>query len=468
MSLSLTFLGANQTVTGSATLLEVNGRRVLVDCGMVQERALQSRNFDPFPVSPGSIDAVLLTHAHLDHCGLLPKLVRDGFKGRIVCTRATAEIAKIVLVDSAKVQAEDVTFKKKRHAKQGKTSPHPYEPLYVMDDVVACLALFDPVDFLQPVEAAEGVTAKFFTAGHILGASFIQVLAGSGKDARSVLFSGDVGRRNMPLLCDPATFTQADYIICESTYGDREHEPEGQSDEGLARVIRETHAAGGNVIIPSFAVERTQDLLYRLSALLRDRRIPPTRVFVDSPMAINVTEVFAKHPELLDEPTRARIQKGDLPCHFPGLALTRMADESKAINNLTGTSIIIAGSGMCNAGRIKHHLRNNLGRPESTILFAGYQAPGTLGRILQDGVPEVRLFGEMIKVRARIEKMESMSAHADRRELVEWLSTIKPPPRRLFVIHGETDSALAFSRYLQEKLNWKTHVPEYRETVPLT
>lgn len=467
MSLSLTFLGANRNVTGSSTLLTCGNKRLLVDCGMVQERALQSRNFDPFPVKPDTLDAVLLTHAHLDHCGLLPKLVKDGFQGQIYATRATAELAKIVLLDSAKVQAEDVAFKKKRHLRQGKVSPFPYEPLYTVADVEVCLTHFEPVDFLAPVTPAEGVTARFHVAGHILGAAMIRIEAGQGAGKRTVIFSGDVGRWHMPLMKDPSMFTQADYVICESTYGDREHEPEDQADERLAQMIRDAHKAGGNLVIPSFAVERTQDLLYRLSGLLRDRKIPPTRVFVDSPMAINVTEVFQHHRELLDEETQARILKGDLPCHFPGLSMTRTADESKAINELSGMSIIIAGSGMCTAGRIKHHLKNNLPRPESTILFSGYQANGTLGRILQDGATEVRLFGETVAVRAKIRKLEGMSAHADRAELVHWLSLIKPPPRTLFVIHGELESAKAFKAYIGDKLGWKTYMPEYKETVPL-
>jgi metallo-beta-lactamase family protein len=467
MSLSLTFLGANQNVTGSSTLLACSGKRLLVDCGMVQERSLQDRNFGPFPVEPKSIDAVLLTHAHVDHCGLLPKLVRDGFQGRIYATRATAELAKIVLLDSAKVQAEDVAFKKKRHIKQGKVSPFPYAPLYTVEDVEAALGHFEPVDFLAAVPLAADLTARFHVAGHILGAAMIRVESGSGAEARTVLFSGDVGRWNMPLVQDPSIFSQADYVICESTYGDREHEPEDEVDAHLAREIQEAHKAGGNLVIPSFAVERTQDLLYRISALLRSHQIPLTRVFVDSPMAINVTEVFRRHPELMDTETRARIAHGDTPCHFPGLSMTRTAEESKAINALTGTSVIIAGSGMCNAGRIKHHLRNNLSRPESTILFSGYQANGTLGRVLEEGATEVRLFGETVPVKAKIRKMEGMSAHADRKELVRWLSLIKPPPRTLFVIHGEAAAAGAFGRYVTDKLGWKTHLPTYKEIVNL-
>jgi metallo-beta-lactamase family protein len=467
MSSSLTFLGANRNVTGSSTLLTCGGKRLLIDCGMVQERALQSRNFDPFPVKPASVDAVLLTHAHVDHCGLLPKLVKDGFRGRIYATGATAELAKIVLLDAAKVQAEDVAFKKRRHLKQGKLSPHPYEPLYTVEDVETALKLFEPVDFSAVVPLGDGIEARFQVAGHILGAAAIRIEWGSGPDRRSLLVSGDVGRRNMPLVKDPDPFSQADYVICESTYGDREHEPEEAADDELAGVIRDAHRAGGNVVMPSFAVERTQDLLYRISALLRAKKIPPTRVFVDSPMAINVTEVFRRHPELLDEETQARLLKGDTPCSFPGLSMTRTADESKAINGLAGTSIIIAGSGMCTAGRIKHHLRNNLPRPESTILFPGYQANGTLGRILIDGTREVRLFGEIVPVKATIRKLEGMSAHADRVELVQWLSLIKPPPRTLFVIHGESQSAEAFSQYIQDRLGWKTFVPVYKESVAL-
>jgi metallo-beta-lactamase family protein len=329
------------------------------------------------------------------------------------------------------------------------------------------LSSFTPVDFQERVSPAEGITARFHVAGHILGAAMIRLETGSGAAARTVLFSGDVGRRDMPLMRDPAVFSQADYVVCESTYGDREHDPETAVDETMARVITETYKAGGNIVIPSFAVERTQDLLYRISALRRDHQIPAMRVFVDSPMAIAVTEVFRNHKELLDELTLARLSKGDHPCDFPGLTMTRTADESKAINGLIEPSIIIAGSGMCNAGRIKHHLRNNLGRPDSTILFVGYQAKNTLGRTIKEGAREVRLFGEIVPVRARIESLEGMSAHADRSELVQWLSKLKKAPRTFFVIHGETDSADAFARYVEDKLHWKTQVPEYKETVQL-
>ncbi len=468
MSLSLTFLGANHTVTGSSTLFEANGKRVLVDCGMVQERDLQSRNFDPFPVPPASLHAVLLTHAHLDHCGLLPKLVKDGFAGRIYATRATTEIAKIVLLDSAKVQAEDLAFKEKRHTREGRSSPHPYAPLYTAQDVEKTMLAFTPLDFLERFSPAPGISGQFHVAGHILGAAMIRLEAGAGDEARTVLFSGDVGRWNMPLMRDPTLFTQADYVICESTYGDRDHEPDTATDDSLARIIRETVEAGGNIVIPSFAVERTQDLLYRLSALLRDRKIAPIRVFVDSPMAIAVTDVFRRFKNLMDEATLDRISRGDLPCEFPGLTMTRTADESKAINGLIESSIIIAGSGMCTAGRIKHHLRNNLGRPESTILFVGYQAKNTLGRTLQGGAKETRLFGETVLVKARIASLGGMSGHADRGELVRWLTMLKQTPRLLFAIHGETESSEAFARYVEEKLRWKTKVPEYKETVQLT
>lgn len=467
MSLSLTFLGADRNVTGSSSLLEADGKRVLVDCGMVQERDLRSRNFAPFPVPPKTIDAVLLTHAHLDHCGLLPKLVKEGFAGRIYATRATVEIAKIVILDAAKIQAEDIEFKKKRHAKEGRKSPNPYEVIYTVEEAERTIDFFEPVEFKAPFSPAPGFSAAFYEAGHILGAAMIRVTAGTGAGQRTVLFSGDVGRWNMPILNDPTLFDQADYVLCESTYGDRDHDSETQVDEILARTIREAHQAGGNVVIPSFAVERAQDLLYRLSALLRDKKIPPTRVFLDSPMAINVTEVFRKHTELMDKATRERIRAGDTPCQFPGLSLFRTADESKTLNELPGTSVIIAGSGMCTAGRIKHHLANNLARPECTILFVGYQANGTLGRILLDGAREVRLFGNTVPVNARIVNLAGMSAHADRGELVRWLSKLRRPPRMLFVIHGESASAEAFAEYVREKLNWKSHIPAYKETVPL-
>ena len=396
----LTFLGAAQNVTGSRYLLEAGASRILVDCGLYQERDLLARNWDPFPVPPASIDTVLLTHAHVDHCGYLPRLVHDGFHGRIVSTPVTAEIAAIILTDSAKLQVEDAAYKKKRHRREKRTGPHPEVPLYTLDDVTATLPLFDPVAYDTPVPIGDGITAEFRDAGHILGSSSVLVAIGAGAARRTVLFSGDVGRWDKPLLNDPVAAAGADWIVVESTYGDRLHEQTGQIGEHLAAVITETRRRGGNIVVPSFALERTQEVLWYLNDLIGLKRIPHLLVFVDSPMAVRVTDVFEKHPEILDEQMRGLMARHDSPFRFSGLKLVpHRRSESKAINHISGTVMIIAGAGMCNGGRIKHHLETNISRPESTVLFVGYQAAGTLGRQILDGRPEVRLFGQMLPVR---------------------------------------------------------------------
>lgn len=463
----LTFLGAAQNVTGSRYLLEAGGSRILVDCGLYQERDLLARNWDPFPVPPASVDTLLLTHAHVDHCGYLPRFVHDGFRGRIVSTRVTAEIAAIVLADSAKLQVEDAAYKKKRHAREKRTGPHPEVPLYTLEDVTATLPLFDPVGYDTPVPIGDGITAEFRDAGHILGSASVLVAIGTGAARRTVLFSGDVGRWDKPLLNDPVPAVGADWIVVESTYGDRLHEQSGQIKEHLTAVITETRRRGGNVVVPSFALERTQEVLWYLNELIGVKRLPHLLVFVDSPMAVRVTDVFEKHPEILDAQMRGLLARRSSPFHFPGLKLIRTVEQSKAINFISGTVMIIAGAGMCNGGRIKHHLVTNLSRPESTVLFVGYQAVGTLGRQILDGRPEVRLFGKIVPVRAKVESIPGFSAHGDRDELTRWLAGMEQPPRRVFVTHGEPEASAAFAKHVGEHFGWRTAVPAYQETVLL-
>lgn len=467
MNLKLKFFGAAQNVTGSCYLLEASGSRVLIDCGLYQERDLKQRNWDDFPIPPDSIDAVLLTHAHLDHCGRLPKLVKEGFSGKIFCTPATLEIAQIIMKDSAFLQEEDVRHKKARHEKKGKTSPFPYEPLYTQDDVEQTLPLMKPVAYDRPISILPGLAAEFREAGHIFGSTSIRLTVTQGEETRTILFSGDVGRWDIPIINDPKPFEQADYVLIESTYGNRTHGETKDIPNELARIINETKEAGGNVVIPSFAVERTQELLYHLNGLLRADRIPHLLAFVDSPMAIKVTDVFKKHPELFDEEALELLHKGEHPCDLPGLTMSNTTDQSKAINHINGTAIIIAGSGMCTGGRIKHHLKNNISRPESTILFVGYQAVGTLGHIILDGVDPIRIFGEEHEVKARIEKISGFSAHADQNELLRWISALKKPPRCVFVTHGEPDAAHTFGSLLSEKNGWNVEVPEYQQEITL-
>lgn len=468
MSVKLRFLGAAQNVTGSCYLLEGKGFRVIVDCGLYQERNLKERNWRPFPVDPKSIQAVLLTHGHLDHCGLLPKLVREGFRGKIYCTPATAGIARIVLLDSAKLQVEDAQYKKKRHEKEGRHGAHPEVPLYTEKDAQECFPLFLKLAYESPVTLTNGLQVTFHDAGHILGSSMIKVLIPfNGKKQRTMIFSGDIGRWNAPILKDPTLFHETDYIIMESTYGNRLHKENSTIPKDLADVINKTHSAGGNIVIPSFAVERTQELLYHLSKLLRNDEIPHLMVFLDSPMAVRITQIFAQHQALFDEETLEMIRNDDHPCDFPGLVMCRTTAESKAINHIRGTVVIIAGSGMCTGGRIKHHLINNITRSDSTILFVGYQAENTLGRTILDGASQVRILGEHYPVRAQIRKINGFSAHADRNELYRWVSALEHPPRQIFITHGEPDAATGFSSWLKEKTGWQTSVASYMEEVEL-
>lgn len=463
MKIKLKFLGAAENVTGSCYLVEAGESRILVDCGLYQERDFTSRNWAEFPVPPASIDAVLLTHAHLDHCGRIPKLVKEGFRGKVICTPATAEIASIIMKDSAYLMEEDIKHKQYRHKKAGKTSPFPYEPLYSMEDAERTIPLFDGAPYNKPISVAPGMTAEFREAGHVFGSAIIRLVVGEGNAARRILFSGDVGRDNQPIIEDPEHFSDVDYVLVESTYGDRTH-PEVASIPGeLERIINETHKAHGNIIIPSFALERTQELLYHLNSLLQENKIPHLMTFVDSPMAIKITDVFKKHPELFDAEMRERLARGEHPCDFPNLVMSQSVDQSKAINNIKGSAIIIAGSGMCSGGRVKHHLVNNISRPESTILFVGYQAFGTLGRIILDRPDTVRIFGQEHDVKARVERIEGFSAHADRNEIVEWLSSLARPPKKVFVVHGEKEAASTFRTFLAEKTGWDCVVAQYEQ-----
>ncbi len=467
MSIILKFLGAAQNVTGSRHLLEANGTKILVDCGLYQERQFLERNWEPFTCPPESLDAVLLTHAHLDHCGLLPKLVKEGFKGGIYCTDATAEIAQIILLDSAHLQEEDAEYKRKRHKREGRESPRPVEPLYTTADAEACFPQFSSVKYKQPIALGSGIEATFCDAGHVLGSSIIKVKVSKDGQDRTVIFSGDIGRPDRPIVHDPSIVEQADYVLVESTYGDRVHEGPEDIKKMIAEVINSTKQADGNIIVPSFALERSQELLYYINELLLEKAIQPLPVFLDSPMASRITKVFQKHRELYDEEMTEFMRRNKSPFEFSGLKMAGTSDESKAINHIRGTIMVIAGSGMCTGGRIKHHLVNNITRPENTIMFVGYQAVGTLGRRIVNGEKEVRILGQDYPVIARIARINGFSAHADKEELFEWLSGLKKPPRKLFVVHGEAESANKFGDYIREKTGWEVVVPAYQDEVVL-
>lgn len=475
MQIKLRFLGAAQNVTGSRHLLEADGVRVLVDCGLYQERHLLARNWEAFSVPPDSIDAVLLTHAHLDHCGLLPKLARDGFKGKIYCTAATGEIARIILLDSAKLQEEDAEHKRRRHEREGRKGPYPVVPLYTQADAEACFPQFSPVKYKQSVQIGEDVEATFCDAGHVLGSSIIKVTAGEAcpgaerrnGQARSILFSGDIGRPDRPIVHDPAYVDQADYVLVESTYGDRIHQGREDMKKAIAEVINSTRRARGNIIVPSFALERSQEVLYYINELVLEKAVPHLSVFLDSPMATSITRIFEQHPELYDHELTEYIEKHKSPFRFPGLKMVETVAASKAINRIKKPIMVIAGSGMCTGGRIKHHLVNNISRPESTIMFVGYQAVGTLGRRIVDGEKQVRILGKEYPVRARVVQINGFSAHADRDELLKWLSGLKKPPRRVFVVHGEPESAQNFGQYIMQKTGWDVTVPAYQDEIVL-
>jgi metallo-beta-lactamase family protein len=466
MQLKLNFLGAVQNVTGSRHLLQANGTKILVDCGLYQERHFKARNWEPFEVPPKSINAVLLTHAHLDHCGLLPKLVKEGFKGKIYGTPATGEIAQIILFDSAKIQEEDAEYKLKRHKREGRKGPFPVKPLYTTEDVEVCCPLFSPVKYKQPIHIADGIEATFFNAGHVLGSSIIQIKAKANGQERTILFSGDMGRPDRPIVQNAASFEQADYILIESTYGDRVHEAKEDTKKLIANVINSTRP-GGNIVIPSFALERSQELLYYINELMLENAIPRLKVFLDSPMASRITKVFQNHRELFDEEMTEHVRHNESPFKFPELKITGTSDESKRINNISESVIIIAGSGMCTGGRIKHHLVNNISNPINTIMFVGYQAEGTLGRLIINGKKEIRIHGQNYQVKARITRINGFSAHADRNELFTWLNKLKTPPRKVFVVHGETKSAHAFGDYIREKTGWQVVVPAYQDEIIL-
>jgi metallo-beta-lactamase family protein len=467
MNINLSFMGATRGVTGSRYLVEANDLKLLVDCGLYQEREFLSRNWEPFRCKPSELHAVLLTHAHLDHCGLLPKLVKEGFRGRVICTPATAAITKIILIDSAHIQEEDAAYKKKRHLREGRRGPFPEVPLYTTADAEASLEFFAPVEYNETVDIGDGITATFHDAGHVLGSAMIKLVFSQNGEKRSIVFSGDIGRWDRPMLEDPKMFRHTDYIVMESTYGDREHEDTEVIGDQLEEIVEAAIAAGGNILVPSFALQRTQEVLYYLNKLLIKKKIPSLDVYLDSPMAIKITKVFKQYADQFDDEMKDLIRRHQSPFDFPGLKFIQTVAESKELNNIRGTIMIIAGSGMCTGGRIKHHLANNISRPECTVLFVGYQAEGTLGRLILDGAKSVRIHGQHYAVRAKIEQIQGFSAHADKDELLKWLSRLSAEPKIVFITHGEARAATSFKDFLIEKTGYNATVPTYGETFRL-
>jgi metallo-beta-lactamase family protein len=461
-------LGATQNVTGSAYLVETNGVRLLVDCGLYQEKHFSGRNWAPFPVAPQTIDAVLLTHAHLDHCGLLPKLVHEGFRGKVYCTAATAELSGLFLMDYAHLQEHEAESRQERYEQDTMRVIYPKVPLYATSHVRACFPLYHPVGYESSIEVGDGIEATFYDAGHVLGSAIIKFEIKQGGERRTLLFSGDLGRWDRPILRDPTVFNEADYVVVESTYGDKLHDKQKSTEEMLADVRNSARKAGGNIVVPSFALERSQEILYCLDRLLIEGRIPHLMIYLDSPMATSVTEVFKHHLDLIDEETVGLLCQGKSPFDFPGLRIVRTIEESMVIDHTGDTAIIIAGSGMCTGGRIRRHLANNISRPESTILFVAYQASGTLGRQIVDGSKQVSISGRMYAVSARIVQMNGLSGHADRGELLRWLSGFGERRLHVFVTHGEAEVASHFAQFLREKTHWKIDIPKYRDKFVLS
>jgi metallo-beta-lactamase family protein len=456
-------LGASRTVTGAKFLVEFAGRRLLVDCGLCQGlKELRVRNWKRLPIDPARIDAVALTHAHIDHIGYLPRLVKDGFQGRVAGTQGTADLARILLPDSGHLQEEEAAYHNAR-----RTSKHtPALPLYTAEEGARAAERVGGLDYHKPVRLLPGLHATFRRAGHILGSASIALdLAGDGA-SRRLVFSGDVGRYAAPILLDPEPLGEADYVFVESTYGDRRHDPTPVADQ-LERVVRDAVDRGGALVVPAFAVGRTQELIYHLRALEDAGRIPRLPTFVDSPMAIEATDLYCAHPEDLDPDTAKPVLSGTCPLHTARFQLTRSVEESRAINDVRGAAIIIASSGMVTGGRILHHLRRRLPDPKTTVLLVGFQAPGTRGRLLQDGARAVRIFGEDVPVHARVEAIHGLSAHADADGLLRWLGTATGRPRRVFVVHGDPGPADTLAARIRAELGWEAAVPDYLERLSL-
>jgi len=463
--MEITCVGGARTVTGSCFWCRNEKASFLVDCGMFHgPERLEERNRAPFPFVAEDIEAVLLTHAHIDHSGLLPRLVREGFRGKIYATPATVDLCAIMLPDSAHIQEMEAQWQRKKNVRKGKEAP---PPLYTQADVERTLERFEPVPYGTLFSFADGAEASFRDAGHILGSAFLECSLSVGGHRKKVVFSGDLGNRDQPILRDPETIETADVVFVESTYGNRMHRSMGETLEEFAQIVLAAHREGGKVIIPAFAVERTQEVLYALHALQKQGRIPVVPTFVDSPLAISATEIFRRHPECFDEQTRQMLLQGESPLSVPSLTFTRSTDESRALNELEGPAIIISASGMCDAGRILHHLKHTIWRPDTHVVIIGFQAQGTTGRKLVEGAQRIRLFHEEVVVRARIHTLGGFSAHADQGGLLEWLGAMKNPALRAYVVHGEEEIAVEFAARLQEIIGCPAYVPFLGETVSL-
>ena len=474
--MKITFLGATKTVTGSNYLVEAAGKKFLVDCGMYQGKVTgELENEDPFLFNPSEIDFVLLTHAHIDHSGRIPKLYIEGYKNPVYATKATCELCEIMLPDSGHIQEVEIEWRNRKRIREGKEA---LPPLYTAEDAIRSLELFEKVNYDEIVEITDSLRVRFNDAGHMLGSSIIEIWATEDGKTTKAVFTGDLGNNDLPLLDAPTMISNADYLVMESTYGNRLHMRNDDKAKLFLDIVSETLDKEGTVIIPSFAVGRTQEILYEINRLKEEHkddeefmrkydtlmRVP---VYVDSPLAISATEIFKKNTDLFEDEIKERIIHGDNPLEFPGLQFTRTADESKLLNEKNDPCIIISASGMCEVGRIKHHLKHNLWKETSTILFVGYQAPGTLGRSIIDGAKKVKIFGEEIAVNARVEYIEGYSGHADQEWLLNFVYSFHNPPKHIFLVHGEEEGQEVLKQKIEETAKIPVSIPNYAEQYEL-
>lgn len=457
--MKIKFLGAATSVTGSCYLITTDQRKILLDCGMFQgSDDMEEWNKEPFDFNPEELDVVLLSHAHIDHSGRLPLLVKRGFKGKIYCTDATADLLEVMLRDSGYIQEKEVEWKNRKNQRAGKAL---VEPLYTVRDAEIALSHVSPVLYDQLIELNGDVKVVFNDAGHILGSSIVEIFIKENEDYTKLVFTGDLGVKGRPILRDPTIIKKADFLIMESTYGNRLHDPNASSIESLIQIVLKTIKRGGTVVIPSFAVGRTQELIFEFNRFYEEHSeykaaLDPIMVYVDSPMATSATEVFRRNAQVFDEEMKAYILKGDHPLDFKNLVFTRSSDESRALNENKEPKVIISASGMCEAGRIKHHLKHNLWNPNSSIVFVGYQAEGTLGRSISRGDKDVSIFGEKIHVEAEIYNLEGFSGHADRDGLLEWLGGFQKVPHEIFLVHGEEQVKADFAASIKSTFGYNS------------
>ncbi|MFA5855986.1 MAG: MBL fold metallo-hydrolase [Candidatus Pacearchaeota archaeon] len=462
--MKIKILGAGKTVTGSCYSLSLENEKILIDCGMFQGgKDIERLNYEEFNFNPKEYSVLILTHAHLDHCGRIPKLVRYGFRGKIFATNATKELAYIIMMDSANIAKRDTEEENKRRKKQGLP---PRKPLYNDMDVKVAMKLFKVVSYQKEVKITPNINAKFYNAGHILGASSIQLFVNDSGKQKILSFSGDLGQKELIIIKTAEPIAKSDYVFIESTYGDKLHPKIPERETELIRIINETYKKGGKLLIPSFAVERAQDILYCIGKFKEKRLIPNIDVYLDSPMAMKATEVFSNHHEYYNNSVLNTLKNRKDAFNFPGLIYIKTKEESKELNSIKKPCIIIAGNGMCTAGRIKHHIKYGINNPMNTLLLVGYQAEGTLGYWLKKGEKKIRLLGYEMEVKAKIESIDGFSGHADYKELISWLNNFSPKPKKIFITHGEIEQAKEFSKKIS-KLGYNNYIPDMNEYIEI-